>query len=264
MLRRLVLALFLLVGLAACVGQPDRALPTQALIASTNTPTSPPPTPTETPLPAPSLPDSTAALVTTPVEIQLVLGRVLADLAARLEVGTDRIAVTAVEEVTWPDARLGCSGEAQGEPLMGYRIVLTVDDVSYEYHTDFKDRFVTCDSGAQPTGEPVLLVDPVVNALVDLAQRNLAERLDLPQRRVFLVEVKSYLWPDNLLGCAISGEAAVAEPVPGYQIVFRVGRENYYYHTDYRQAIFCPEEALRLPDLTGGVTATPTATPSAQ
>lgn len=264
MWRRLMLALTLVVTLAACAGQPDRPLATQALIASTNTPTALPPTPTETPLPVAVVPDATEAVVSTPVEIQLVLGQVLDDLAARLDVGTDSIAVADVEEVTWPDDRLGCPGEARGDALMGYRIVLLVDDVLYEYHTDLDDRFVSCDAPVQPTGEPVLDVDPVVNALVDLAQRSLAERLDLPQRRVFLVEVKSYLWPDNRLGCALSGGTTVAAPVPGYQIVFRVGRENYYYHTDYRQVTFCPEDALQLPETANEIAATPTATRSAQ
>ncbi len=70
-----------------------------------------------------------------------------ADLADRKGVEKEQIAVVSVKGVNWPDASLGCP-----EPGMfyaqvitpGYKIVLSHDGQSYEYHTDRSSRIVLC------------------------------------------------------------------------------------------------------------------------
>jgi hypothetical protein len=60
-----------------------------------------------------------------------------ADLASRLEVDESKVAVTAVEEVTWRDGSLGCAepGTMYTQALVdGHRITLAVDEEQYEYH----------------------------------------------------------------------------------------------------------------------------------
>lgn len=253
-MRHIVLISVVLVLLAGCAAGPGtEALPTQLLIPSTETPTPLPATATETPPGDLVLASATPAAAED--DLQFLIGAVLADLAGELAVSADEIAVVDIEEMTWADESLGCETPAatpadSAERVAGYRILLSINDAVYEYHTDTDQRFMACATVVAATGEPVLQVDPVINALVDLASRNLAERLELPQRRVFLVGVTAYDWPDNTLGCATENQVAGGGPVPGYQIVLRVGRQNYFYHTDYRQAIYCPEEAVRLPEAT--------------
>jgi hypothetical protein len=259
-MRRVILVSVALVVLAGCTSPSGTEVPpTELLIPSTETPTALPATATETPPGELVLASATPAAAE--ADLQFLIGAVLADLAGELAVSADEIGVVDIEEMTWADQSLGCTAvEAtpadSAEQVAGYRILLGAKDAVYEYHTDSEQHFVACETGAAVSGEPVLQVDPVISALVDLASRNLAERLELPQRRVFLVGVTAYDWPDNTLGCATDNQVAGGGPVPGYQIVLRVGRQDYFYHTDYRQAVFCPEEAERLPELAPGSEAT--------
>ena len=258
-MRRLALlsVVVLLAGCGSVAG--TEAPPTELLIPSTATSTALPATATETP--AGDLVLASATPLVADADLEFLIGAVLADLAGQLSISTDEIAVVDIQEMTWPDRDLGCNA-AEATPtdastqVLGYRILLSANDTVYEYHTDTDQLFAACETTDAGSGEPVLDVDPVINSLVDLASRNLAERLELPQRRVFLVGVTAYDWPDNTLGCAVGDQVTGGGPVPGYQIVLRVGRQNYTYHTDYRQAVFCPEESIRLPEPTPSQAAT--------
>jgi hypothetical protein len=62
-----------------------------------------------------------------------------ADLAQRLQVDPDTIALISVEHVDWPDACMGI--EAPGIMCAmvitpGYRVILEADGKQYEYHTN--------------------------------------------------------------------------------------------------------------------------------
>ncbi len=252
-------------ALAGCApGSGTSAPPTRTLEPSTNTPVPLAETPTVTQPPPPGPAD-----VVTPFSdetsgsAQAIVGLVIDDLVQTLDVAAENVNVSSIQRVAWPDAGLGCASDVDeedaadsggGEPVAGYRIVLSYQGDDYEYHTDEEERFLLCESPQFVEGEPVIL-DPVVNSLVDLARRDLAERLDLPVRRVFLVDVTSFDWPDNSLGCPLGEQAFLPTPVFGYRIILRVGRLNYYYHSDYRQVLLCPEEAEQLP----GVGETPEA-----
>lgn len=88
--------------------------------------TTPPPTSTQ------STEETTVPTDAEPVEIAI------ADLAGRLDVAADDIVVVSVEEVTWPDGGLGCPepGMAYTQALVnGSRIVLSVENTDYEYHS---------------------------------------------------------------------------------------------------------------------------------
>ena len=61
-----------------------------------------------------------------------------ADLAQRLDVDPDAIKIVRVEEVTWPNAGLGCPepGMAYTQALVpGQFIQLEVDGMTYNYHS---------------------------------------------------------------------------------------------------------------------------------
>ncbi len=244
----------ILLAVAGCApGGGPSARPTQTLVSSTATPTLLPITaaPTLTSLPGPVDVATIAARGgSVPAPAQVMVGDVIEDLARSLGVSPDAIGVGEIEEVTWPDATLGCDSGAGASPdtaeVPGFRVILIYQGTTYAYHTDSQGRFVVCQAAESATGEPVIL-DPVVGSLVDLARRHLAEQLDLPLRRVFLADVSPFEWPDSSLGCQLSDQDYVATPVLGYRIVLRVGRQNYYYHSNFRQVILCPENAERLP-----------------
>ena len=69
------------------------------------------------------------------------------DLANRLGVPEDRVKVVQVSEVDWPDASLGCPepGKLYAQVITpGKKIILSVGQETYEYHTDLRGRVVYC------------------------------------------------------------------------------------------------------------------------
>lgn len=258
----------LLAGCASPVSMPAVPTHTLAPAAATFTPVPVTETPTRTPLPGPAdIATFAAGGGPIPPRAQVLVGLVIADLAEAQGVLPELVIVEAVDEVTWLDDTLGCNPTGTGDgdlpgqffpdvTVDGYRISLLLGEQRFIYHSDDQERFLVCESESPAVGEPVL-VDPLVAGLVDQARQNLADRLDLPARRVFLVEITQLVWPDSSWGCHVSDQEYVPVEVPGYRVVLRVGRQNYFYHTNYRQVIFCPEGAERLPELPIVATATP-------
>ena len=72
------------------------------------------------------------------------------DLARRLLVKSDTIAVVSAVQVTWPDGGMGCGrpGEAYTQAtIQGYKIILSASGKEYPYHSDLRGRFILCESG---------------------------------------------------------------------------------------------------------------------
>ncbi len=68
-------------------------------------------------------------------------------LAGRLRVTAAQIALVAADPVQWRDAGLGCPKPGVDYlpvPTPGYRIVLQVDGVTYEYHANQGNRVILC------------------------------------------------------------------------------------------------------------------------
>ena len=69
------------------------------------------------------------------------------DLAQRLSIPLDQIAIVKVEEVEWPDASLGCPepGKMYAQVIIpGYRITLSAKGQTYDYHADRGERVALC------------------------------------------------------------------------------------------------------------------------
>ncbi len=74
------------------------------------------------------------------------------DLAQRLKIPQDAIQLIQIEQVSWPDAGLGCP-----DPKVfyiqilspGYRIILAVGNQQYRYHTDLEETLILCDKEAE-------------------------------------------------------------------------------------------------------------------
>ena len=77
--------------------------------------------------------------------------RAAEDLAETLGVDVADVTLVSIEAVDWPDASLGCPEPDMMYAAMltpGYRIVLSADEIEYEYHTsDNPDsRLAQCES----------------------------------------------------------------------------------------------------------------------
>ncbi len=164
-LRYGIIILLVCISTACSSTAPLVAEPTQRLIIPTQTNTPIPLTPTQTltPLPrasdlstaAPSAENSSATTesdqtIDDPVAAELVglAQRRVADLT---NMPVRRVQVVEVIPYKWADITLGCPNPDITYPKQevdGYRIVLSVDNQQYIFHTDF-DRVVACDSAKE-------------------------------------------------------------------------------------------------------------------
>lgn len=72
-------------------------------------------------------------------------------IARQLDVPANRVRLTAMRAVNWPDTSLGCPSEGQTYaegPVAGYRLVVSAGGTDYIFHTDF-DRLLPCPAGAE-------------------------------------------------------------------------------------------------------------------
>lgn len=247
----------LLVISACSPGEARTPVPTQALIPATSTDTATPITPTATPQPLPGpndirLTPSTAGPTPSEVINRQLISRVLDDLGQSLKVDPDEIQLVGLDAMTWMTVDLGCG--IQNLPgadlhIDGFRVLLKVGDTTYEYHTDKERLFRRCESGlaAQTPSSALIEIDPVAAELVALAQRRVAQELDVSARRVLLVEVVAITWPDSSLGCPLTGQTYIPAELEGYRIVLAVGDRQYTFHSDTEHLIACAPEDERLP-----------------
>jgi hypothetical protein len=246
---------------AACsTAEAPTQVPTLTLIPPTITPTSTPVTPTTTPvgLPGPAdlvTPATSGRSLLVPDQAQPLVQRALADLAERLTIPEEDIQITRLETAIWTSIDLGCGAEDlpgfANLEIDGFRFVLRVGDAQYEYHADTRSSVRLCENDEQiagRTGSLLLNTDPVAAEMVALAQRRLADQLELPSRRIQVVDAAPYTWSDSSLGCPQPGVNYPPISIDGYRIVLEAADQQYIFHTDSTQLIACPAENEQLPD----------------
>jgi hypothetical protein len=91
----------------------------------------------------------------TPVDagLQNLLERIKTDLASRQAVAVEEITLLEMMAVEWSDSSLDCPQPGMDYLQVitpGYRIVLQVNDQSYEYHTNRDAYFVYCENQVPP------------------------------------------------------------------------------------------------------------------
>ena len=77
-----------------------------------------------------------------------VVRRAVADLASRLERAPGEIEVRSFEQVTWPNAGLGCPepGMSYAQAVVeGSRIVLAVGEETFTYHAGDRGQPFLCE-----------------------------------------------------------------------------------------------------------------------
>lgn len=93
-----------------------------------------------------------------PLELEDPLERKLVnlareDLAKYLDVSFDRVELVSIGAVKWPDASLGCPlpNMMYAQVITpGYRVILRVGGIEYDYHTDMQGKIVLCDLSNLP------------------------------------------------------------------------------------------------------------------
>jgi hypothetical protein len=68
--------------------------------------------------------------------------------------------------------------------------------------------------------------------LVELAEEDLARRLDLSVSQIRLMSIEAVEWPDASLGCPQPGMMYSQVVTPGFLIVLEAAGQTYEYHTD--------------------------------
>lgn len=233
-------------------------VPTQTLIPSTATPTATPIQPSATPdnvLRASELgsqptntPAANALIATTLTpDADQVMG-LREQLAGELGTTINLVQFVSVEPAVWANSDYGCQAPPHLEQAIpGYRYRFVVGDRVYEFHgTD--DTLKLCATPERLSGELLALVDPVAAEFVMLAKRRIGEQLDLPVRRIMLVDAAPYTWTDTSLGCPAPNVRYRAAEINGYRIVVAVNDTEYIFHTDSVSLYPCDAAQEILPE----------------
>lgn len=82
--------------------------------------------------------------------------------------------------------------------------------------------------------------DPGLQALIERAKADLAQRLSIPASQIKAIETKEVFWPDASLGCPQPGIAYAQIPTPGYLIMLVYSGDQFEYHADtHGSTLFC-------------------------
>jgi len=247
--RPLVAALACMLLAAACGSSPTPQGAPRAPSATPAPPSSAPAAPSATPTGGPTAEPTKGVVAPSPSADMKVVLSAREDLARRLGVGPEAVAVRSVEAVTWPDASLGCPqpGVMYAQVLTpGYRVILQAGERAYEYHTDETKTVVLCakEAAAMPDSPTPGPVEPGLETLVAMAREDLARRLGVPIEQIEVLEARSVVWPDASLGCPQPGMSYAQVLVEGALVRLRAGGQVYAYHSGGRRAPFLCEQSL--------------------
>lgn len=231
------------------------ALGCQAGLSNTPMPDTPASHATRSPSPAYPAPEPTlpppsgtpGAVVPAEAERAVALAR--EDLARRLGLKAEAIAVASVEAVDWSSTALGCPepGKTYATVITpGYRVTLAAEGQRYEYHTDTGTQAVLCQGGnrvgAMPT-PTVPVTAPRASRAVELARADLARRLNVDPATIAVVVVYTDEFPIQNLGCWPPGtrepEPVIPAFVTGQEIRLAVGEQEYAYRAHGGAVVYC-------------------------
>lgn len=78
-------------------------------------------------------------------------------------------------------------------------------------------------------------VVPEYSPVVDIAKKDLSERLNLPVEEIKLVKEEAVDWPDTSLGYPEKGMMYAQVITPGFRIIVKAQDKLYEYHSDYKR-----------------------------
>jgi hypothetical protein len=98
--------------------------------------------------------------------------------------------------------------------------------------------FSGCIEQIEQTQYETVLNDSVVpeySPVVDLAKKDLSERLNIPIGDIKLVKEEAVDWPDTSLGYSEKGMMYAQVITPGFRIILKAQDKLYEYHSDYKR-----------------------------
>lgn len=168
------------------------------------------------------------------------------DLAERLNIPEEEIKVENIISVEWPDSSLGYPEpglEYEQEANPGYVIFLLAEGELYEYHSDYERIAPPKEHIKIPKVPPTNEMETSAR-VVELAKKDLAERLKISEASIEVLKVISVEWQDASLGYPEPGVVYAQVITPGYVILLSAEEKIYEYHSDYERVVAPPE--LRL------------------
>ena len=171
-----------------------------------------------------------------------IMEPIIADLVERTGASQNNIIVIRAESVVWNDGALGCpkTGEFYIQVLIsGYRVVLEVEGIGYDYRVSDKGSFKLCEGGS------VVPINPPEadnqNPLVLQAKEDLAGRLGVPMSEIELLKIEEVTWRDGSLGCPQPGMMYTQALINGSLILLDHDGTLYQYHSGRGGAPFLCE-----------------------
>lgn len=225
------------------------------------------PVPSSTPLGTNASPVATQAVTNTPdalpatttvleqplipSEISLdasLIARVRDDLAQAMELNEADIRLVQIEAGAWSLDSLECSASPSDSVARGTIVRLLAGQSVYTYRVSGSE-IQRCEGRERIHGELLVQIDPVALEMVLLAQQRVAQTLDLSTRRIQLVDVMSYTWPDTSLGCPLPEQAYTTREINGYRVIVLAGEDQYAFHTDSERIVPCEAGREVLPEV---------------
>ena len=78
-------------------------------------------------------------------------------------------------------------------------------------------------------------VIPEYSPVVDMARKDLSEKIKIPVENIQLVRQEAVDWPDTSLGYPEEGMVYAQVITPGFRIILKAGDKLYEYHSDYKR-----------------------------
>jgi len=201
--------------------------------------------PTQSP-PGTALPTAEPTVAALPVVPQpnQRIQMVREDLARRIKLDIDQITFEKLVRQTLPQGAK-CSPTPVSMQPFGDKegIELRAGEVHYIYFSN-GEQVLLCvapakgdmEVGTMGTGR---VSETQKKQIMDLARRDLAQKLGINEDQVSVVSAVPTQWPDASLGCPKRGQMYAQVITPGMQIVLKAGGKTYEYHTSYSRVQFC-------------------------
>ena len=255
---RWTVIIMLVMAVSACAGNTTTPVPdpTQSLIVFTPEPSAFPVTPTVTAVPPPAAGEllQTPRTTDTSTEDQTeMISATETDLANHLDLDdVSDLQLVLYEAVHWQGESLECESvplRLTTQGFEGLRVVYLYDEMIYTYRTG-ESEFMRCEevSSLQAPPDVIVLIDPVAADQVSLAQRRIAQDLDISSRLINVDSVEVRVWEDTSLGCPTANQNYDPIETNGYRIVLTAGENSYIFHASFDRLILCQDEPIELDD----------------
>jgi hypothetical protein len=155
-----------------------------------------------------------------------------------LGIAPERFTVRSVEPAEWPDSSLGCPRPgAHYRPVVtkGHRVVLEAGGKTHTVHVAGGTALLCQQSGLRSRSLRFATGD----RLEQLARRDLATRLGVPDSAVQVRSNRPQTWPDASLGCPKPDMLYAQVETPGFVIELEAGGKTYAYHADLEHVVPC-------------------------